>query len=480
MKVKFGFGVLSLLFFLEAGALWAKGSEGYNLTVYNNDLVLVGDQRRLPVAAGTHPLSFEDIASTIDATSVNIFSPADPEGFKVLEQNYEYDLVNPQAILSKYIGQQITLLKFGGDKGVDLPVKLLSTDGSQMVVQKEDGNLLNVYSNNNIQFPKLPDGLILKPTLRWLVDAKQGGEKDLDLTYLASGMSWHSDYTLLVNADEDGADFDGWVTLDNHTGTTFTDAKLKLLAGDVNRVQDNEVRRDMLYNAKSEVMDAEPAAGFAEKAFSDYHLYTLSHTTTLQNNETKQIELLSAAAIPVKKLYRYDGAGLSDWTGNGITDRYYGNDTGTKKVDVFLELRNSQEAGLGMPLPAGKIRVYQKDTDGTQEFLGEDLIDHTPKDEEIKVKMGSAFDVVGERLQTNFVNPDSHSIEESFAITVKNHKKQAVTVDVVEHLYRYSNWKIAANSHDFNKVDSRTIDFPVSVPADGKTTVTYTARYWWN
>ena len=189
MKVKFGFGVLSLLFFLEAGALWAKGSEGYNLTVYNNDLVLVGDQRRLPVAAGTHPLSFEDIASTIDATSVNIFSPADPEGFKVLEQNYEYDLVNPQAILSKYIGQQITLLKFGGDKGVDLPVKLLSTDGNQMVVQKEDGSLLNVYSNNNIQFPKLPDGLILKPTLRWLVDTKQGGEKDLNLTYLASGMA---------------------------------------------------------------------------------------------------------------------------------------------------------------------------------------------------------------------------------------------------------------------------------------------------
>jgi hypothetical protein len=480
MKVKFRFGVLSFLFLLEAGALWAKGNAGYNLTVYNNDLVLVGDQRRLPVTAGMHFLSFEDIASTIDATSVNIFSPADPDGLKVLEQNYEYDLINPQKILEKYVGRQITLLKFGGDKGVDLPVKLLSTDGNQMVVQKEDGSLLNVYSNNNIQFPKLPDGLILKPTLRWLVDAKQGGEKDLNLTYLASGMSWHSDYTLLVNEKEDGADFDGWVTLDNHTGTTFTDAKLKLLAGDVNRAQDNEVRRDMLYAAKSEVMDAEPAPAFAEKTFSDYHLYTLSHTTTLQNNETKQIELLSAAAIPVKKLYRYDGAGLSDWTGNGITDRYYGNDSGTKKVDVFLQLHNYQEAGLGMPLPAGKIRIYQKDTDGTQEFLGEDLIDHTPKDEDIKVKMGSAFDVVGERLTPNFVNPDAHSVEESFAITVKNHKKQAVTVDVVEHLYRYSNWKIMANSHDFNKVDARTVDFPVSVPADGKTTVTYTVKYWWH
>ncbi len=458
--------------------LWAGESQGYNLTVYNNDLVLVGDGRRLQVLAGTHPLSFEDIASTIDPTSVNIDCPTDPQGFRVAEQNYEYDLVNPQAVLSKYIGQSITLLKFGGDKGVDLPVKLLSTDGNQMVVQKEDGSLLNVYSNNNIQFPKLPEGLILKPTLCWLVEAKQTGEKDLNLTYLASGMSWHSDYTLLVNEKEDGADFDGWVTVDNHTGTTFTDARLKLLAGDVNRVENAPVR-DMLYEAKA--MDAAaPTPAFAEKAFSDYHLYTLAHTTTLANNETKQIELLSASAIPVQKLYRYDGAGLSDWWGNGITDRTYGNDTGTQKVDVFLKFENREAAGLGIPLPAGKIRVYQKDSDGSREFLGEDSIDHTPKDEEVKVKMGSAFDVVGERAQSSFVNPDAHSIEEGFTITLKNHKKQAVTVDVVEHLYRYSNWKITVKSQDFNQVDARTVDFPVMVPADGKATVTYKVRYWWN
>ena len=196
--------------------------------------------------------------------------PLGPGGLRVAEQNYEYDLVNPQAILSKYIGQSITLLKFGGDKGVDLPVKLLSTDGNQMVVQKEDGSLLNVYSNNNIQFPKLPDGLILKPTLRWLVEAKQGGEKDLNLTYLASGMNWHSDYTLLVNEKEDGADFDGWVTVDNHTGTSFPNARLKLLAGDVNRSSKRPGARHAL-RGQGHGRGGARAYLRAEKAFGDRH-----------------------------------------------------------------------------------------------------------------------------------------------------------------------------------------------------------------
>ncbi|HVM31783.1 MAG TPA: DUF4139 domain-containing protein [bacterium] len=474
MKIQWVF--VAMVWGLLPLGLWAGESQGYNLTVYNNDLVLVGDERRLNVPAGTHPLFFSDIAGTLDATSVQVDCPSDPQGFKVQEQNYEYDLVNPQALLQKYIGQTITLLKFGGDKGEDLPVKLLSADGNQMVVQKDDGSLLNVYSGNNIQFPQLPEGLRLKPTLRWLVDAKSGGPKDLKLTYLASGMSWHSDYTLLVDEAKGTADFDGWVTVDNHTGTRFTDARLKLLAGEVNRAP-GVPPRDMLYEAKA--MDAAaPAPAFAEKAFGDYHLYTLSRTTTLENNETKQIGLLSAPAVPVQKLYRYDGAGLTDWWGNGITDRYYGNDSGVKKVDVFLKFANEKAAGLGEPLPAGKIRVYQKDDDGAQAFLGEDAVDHTPEGEDVTVRLGTAFDVVGERTQSDFVNPDNHTILESFTITVKNHKKRAVAVDVVEHLYRYANWKITVKSADFNQVDARTVDFPVTVPADGKTTVSYTVRYW--
>ncbi|HET9869362.1 MAG TPA: DUF4139 domain-containing protein [bacterium] len=460
---------------LGAGAARAQGSDGYYLTVYNDDLVLVGDERRLPVQAGTHTMDFNDIAATLDPTSVNVDCPGDP-GFRVLEQNYEYDLVNAQALLSRYLGRTITLLHFGGEKAPDLSVKLLSADGGRLVVEKQDGSLLSVDPTADLQFPTLPEGLSFKPSLRWRARSDRSGQEAVHLTYLATGMGWHADYTLLLNDREDGADFDGWVTLDNHTGTAFPDAHLKLLAGEVNRVQ-AAPPREALFEAKAM---AAPAPAFAEKALSDYHLYTLSRTTTLQNNETKQIELLSAASVPVKKLYRYDGAGITDWWGNGITDRYYGNDSGTKKVDVFLKFTDDQASGLGMPLPAGKIRVYQKDDDGNREFLGEDAIDHTPQDEQVLVRMGTAFDVVGERTQTAFTQPDAHSIEESFAITVKNHKKQAVQVDVVEHLYRYSNWKIVEKSQDFNKVDARTVSFPVSVPAGGKATVTYKVRYWWN
>jgi hypothetical protein len=463
-----------------AGVHGKSRIEGYALTVYNNDLVLVRDQRKMKVGLGIHSLRFEDIASTLDPTSVNVSCLSNPKGFRVLEQNYEYDLVNQQKLLQKYIGQEITLLKFGGEKGPDLTVKLLSAEGNQLVVQKSDGSLLNVYSSGNVQFPKLPEGLILRPSLQWLVDSNASGEQTLNLAYLASGMSWHSDYTLLVNEDETSSDFDGWVTMNNNTGTTFTNAKLKLLAGEVNRVEGHDdVRKKMGYAARSDVAMEANAPSFAEKAFGEYHLYTLDRTTTGRNNETKQIELLSAASVPVKKLYRYDGAGVSYWWGEGNSDRYYGTNAGNKKIDVFFELNNAKEAGLGQPLPAGKIRIYKKDDDGSQEFLGEDSIDHTPKDEKVKLKMGTAFDVTGERKQTDFNNKAPNQIEETFQITLKNHKKDAVTVNAIEHLYRYSNWKIEDNSHPFNKVDSRTVDFPVKVPADGKVVVTYKVKYWW-
>jgi hypothetical protein len=484
MKSKFSFVILSVILLAGLAPAQAKSgdkSEGCALTVYNQNLVLVRDRRKLMVTRGTHSLRFEDIASTLDPTSVNVASLSDPKGFRVLEQNYEYDLVNQQKLLQKYIGQDITLLKFGGEKGEDIRVKLLSAENNQLVVQKADGSLLSVYSSNNLQFPKLPEGLILRPSLNWLVDSASGGEQTLNLAYLASGMGWHSDYTLLVSEEETSADFDGWVTLNNQTGTTFTNAKLKLLAGEVNRVNENNLRRDMLYAAKSGAMDeASAPPAFAEKTFSEYHLYTLGRTTTLRNNETKQIELLSAATIPVKKLFRYDGTGLTYWWGDGYTDPFYGTQNGNKKVEAFLEVENSKEAGLGQPLPAGKIRIYKKDDDGSQQFLGEDAIEHTPKDEKIKVKMGTAFDVVGQRKQAHFNNPKPNNIEETFEITIKNHKKETITVNVVEHLYRYSNWKIDSPSHPFNKVDSRTVEFPVKVPAEGKTVVTYTAKYWWH
>jgi len=460
----------------------AAGLEkGYALTVYNDDLVLVRDRRVFPVEKGTHLLRFEDIAQTLDATSVNIASLTDSKGFRVLEQNYEYDLVNQQKLLSRYIGQEIALLKFGADsqsRGEDLKVKLLSSDGNQMVVQKSDGSLLNVYSSQNVQFPKLPENLILKPSLTWLVKAATGGDQLLNLSYLASGMSWHADYTLLVDDAETKADLNAWVTLDNNTGTTFKDAKLKLLAGEVNRVQASP-RPRMLYAAKAAMADEATEQAFTEKTFSEYHLYVLGRTTTLRNNETKQIELLSAPQVPVKKEYRYDGAGTGFGWGEGITDPHYGATSANKKVEVVLKIENEAASGLGQPLPAGKVRVYKQDEDGGQEFLGEDSIGHSPKDETVKVKMGNAFDLTGERKQTNFVNPKANNIEETFEITLKNHKKEAVTIRVIEHLYRYANWKIETMSHPFEKKDARTVEFAVKVPADGKATVSYTVKYGW-
>jgi hypothetical protein len=463
------------------GPVGAAPAEGYSLTVYNNDLVLVRDRRRFPVEKGTGTLRFEDIAQTLDPTSVNVASLTDPKGFRVLEQNYEYDLVNQSKLLSRYVGREITLLRFGADsqsRGEDLRVKLLSADGDRMVVQKSDGSLLSVTAGQGVQFPKLPEGLILKPSLTWLVRSDAGGDQVLNLAYLASGMSWHADYTLRVDEKEEEADLNAWVTLDNNTGTTFKDARLKLLAGDVNRVAPAP-RPAMLRAAKAPTEDGMAEAAFAEKTFSEYHLYTLSRTTTLRNAETKQIELLSAARVPVKKEYTYDGAGVGYWWGEGYSDPTYGATSANRKVDVVLKVENEAASGLGQPLPAGKVRVYKADTDGGQEFLGEDALDHTPKGETVKVRMGKAFDLTGERKQTAFSNPKVNTIEESFEITLKNRKKEAVTVKVVEHLYRWSNWKIESSSMPFEKKDARTVEIPVKVPPDGRAVVTYTVRYGW-
>jgi len=477
-------GVLALVSAMGSGVSAKEGAtvqEGVALTVYNQDLVLVRDRRRTRVQEGIHTLRFEEIAATLDPTSVNVASLSNPGGFKVLEQNYDYDLVNQAKLLQRYIGQDITVLNFGAfgnQKGEDLKVRLLSSDGNQLVTQKSDGTLLTLTASQSLLFPKLPEGLLLRPTLTWKVRAASTGDQLLNVAYLASGMGWHADYTFSLDEEEAQADVNGWVTLQNETGTTFADARLKLLAGEVNRVAAASPRPMMMKAARGMAVMEDAAPAFEEKSFSEYHLYTLQRVTTLRDKETKQIELLSASRVPVQKVYRYDGAGLSWWGGEGISDPAYGASSGNTKVDVVLELNNSEKSGLGMPLPAGKIRVYKRDADGSQEFLGEDAIGHTPKDETVKVKMGTAFDVKGERRQTDFTSA-KNSAEESFEIVLKNHKKQDVMVRVLERLYRYSNWKVLESSHPYEKRDSRTLEFPVKVPADGKTVVTYKVRYSW-
>lgn len=462
---------------LLAGGLGLLAQDGPTmLTVYNQDLALVRQVRTLPVQQGIFPFRFEDVTTRIDATSVALETLTGPP-ISILEQNYAYDLVNDQKVLEKSLGQTLTFFERVGDTEKSFTGRLLSVSGGRPVIQTGEG--IYIGSPSRYLLDKLPPGLIIKPTLVWLLRGQRAGEQQAALSYLTGGLSWKANYVLLLSPDDKRVGFTGWVTLVNQSGLGFKDATLKLLAGDVNRAPQEEPRR-MLYAAKAEA--AGPANQFEEKSLFEYHLYTLQRPATVADNETKQIELVSAPAVPVSKTFVYDGANLRGYGG-----WYYGSrenrDLGVPsnpKVSVYLEFDNKEAGGLGVPLPKGTVRVFKRDSDGSAQFIGEDAIDHTPKDEHLRIKLGEAFDVVGERKQTSFkVVVPGHVVDESFEITLRNHKKEPVAVRVAEVLYRWSDWEIRQESTKHEKVDSQTVVFPVTVPADGETKVDYTVRYTW-
>jgi hypothetical protein len=336
-----------------------------------------------------------------------------------------------------------------------------------------------------VRFPDLPGGLNTRPTLVWDIQSPAGGTHKARVTYQTGGITWWADYNLIFNEGADAnsglLDLSAWVSIINQSGATYPDAKLKLIAGDVHRVQpemDTRMRREVLaMSAKV----AEQADGFEQKDFFEFHLYTLGRKTTLPNNSTKQLELFDQAKqIPAKKVLLYYGAVQPYFYPTPYTDRNMGVEM-NKKVDVYLEFKNDKQFGLGVPLPAGRLRVSQLDkADGSLEFIGEDKIDHTPKDEQVRVKLGSAFDVVGERRQVNLsVDTAGKVMEEEIEVTLRNHKSQPVDVVVKENLYRWSNWKILSQTHKYEKEDARTINFPVKVAKDGTTVVRYRVRYTW-
>jgi hypothetical protein len=446
------------------------------LTVYNQDLALVRQERSVAVRPGVFKYLFEDVTTRIDATSVALETLSGPP-LRILEQNYAYDLISDQKVLEKSLGRTVTFFERIGDTEKAYTGTLLSITGNRPVIRTAEG--LFIGSPAKYLLDTLPPGLIVKPTLVWLLEGQREGSQEVALSYLTGGLSWDANYVLLLDASEKKAGFTGWVTLQNQSGLTFENATLKLLAGDVHRAERPEPR-PVLYAAAKEM--AAPANQFQEKSLFEYHLYTLERPATLADNETKQIELATAPAVPVQKTYVYDGANLSGYGG-----WYYGSrenrDLGVpsnRKVSVFLEFDNREAGGLGIPLPKGTVRVFQKDTDGSAQLVGEDAIDHTPKDEHVRIKMGEAFDVVGERKQTSFkVIVSSHVYDESFEITLRNHKKSPVNVRVTEVLYRWSDWEITRESVKHEKVDSQTVVFPVTVPADGEAKVTYTVRYTW-
>lgn len=444
--------------------------KGLALTVYNQGFAVVRDWREIFLPREVKEVRFVDVAARIDPTSVRFRSLTDQPGTTVLEQNFEYDLVNPDRLLEKFIDREISVTT---QDDVVYDGTLLGVDRNRLVMAPKEGPAVTIVRRDNIRqidFPELPANFITQPTLVWLIQARQARTHEVEVSYITEGISWSADYTLVASPDEKLSDLSGWVTLDNRSGMTYSGATLQLMAGDVRRVQEEAKGLRARPMATYDMMGGAP---FEEKPFFEYHLYTLPRPTTIKDRQTKQIELLSAESVPVKKEYVYAG-----WKG---VPRRRSDDPSSpecnKKVQVFLEIVNSEENRMGMPLPAGRIRVYKTDTDGTLQFIGEDRIDHTPKDEKIRVYVGDAFDIVGKRVQTDFRKVSQRVHEESFRIHIRNHKAEDVVVQVVEKMWRWSDWKILQSSHDWEQVDSSTVQFPLQVPSDGSAELTYTVQY---
>jgi hypothetical protein len=444
---------------------------------------LVRLDRDLELAKGRSSYKLTDVAALIDPTTVQFLSLTDPAGTKVLEQNFQFDLVSQEKLLSKYIDRDVSIEQQQGD-GVKVIEGTLISSNDGLVLRGANGQIHALREWSNMRFGELPGGLITRPTLEWDVVAARGGTHRARVAYQTGGITWWADYNLLFTEGADAnsgfVDVGAWVSLLNQSGARYENAKLKLIAGDVNRVQPDQRASLMKTREVAMMADAE-AAGFEEKSFFEYHLYTLGRPATIPNNSTKQIELFDQATrVPAKKKLVYYGAEFAGDFGSPMLEREF--EPGTnKKVDVWLSFRNDKTSGMGMPLPAGRIRVSQQDkADGSLEFIGEDKIDHTPKDEDVRVRLGTAFDVVGERRQTDFVlNSKGRVMEESFEIKVRNHKKQPVDVVVRESLYRWSQWSLIQQSVPSEKKDAQTVEFPVRVAADGEAIVSYRVRYTW-
>ncbi len=448
---------------------------------------VVRETRGIELKEGENVIRFSDVASGIDPTTVSFKSLTAPDGAAVLEQNYEYDVVSATKLLEKYLGREIEVTRkaSGQEPQQSFVGKLLSQDPSNLVMAGDDNKVL-VISRADVTLVRLAQretGLITKPTLVWKLAADKAGKHDAQVTYQTDGLTWRADYNIIVNANDSAADIGAWVSILNESGASYPDAKLKLVAGDVQRIQPQQ---DMYAGARQRLADYASKAdtGFQEKSFFEYHLYTLGRQTSLSDNSTKQIELFEPKTnVPVTKTFVYYGLPeqMRYWLSpEPNQDRNLGTQS-NKRVDIYLQIKNSEKNGLGIPLPAGRLRVYKKDqADAANEFIGEDVIQHTPKDEEVLVKLGTAFDIVGERKQTEFTaNFDGHVITESFEIKVRNHKNEDVKVIVRENLFRWTNWEIVKKSHDFEKQDYRTIHFPVQIPANGEETVTYSVKYTW-
>jgi hypothetical protein len=439
-----------------------------SVTVYNSDIALVRDVRNIDLPRGTFNLSFMDIAATVNPATVLFRSLSEPSRVSVLEQNYEYDLLEPEKLLRKYVGRDVTLVRNrqvnGTTQQEEVTAHLLSYNNQP--VWRIGREIVTGLHADHIRFPELPDTLYSRPTLIWTLDNGGAARHRVEAKYLAGKLSWNADYVLTVGRDDKAGDIDGWVTLTNGSGTAFRNAKLQLVAGDLNRVRQN-IQRMMADEAMSR--REAPAAPMAQEAFSEYHLYTLGRKTTINHNETKQVSMLSGTGFPVQKRYVVNGNQF--YYHNGVRPGAPIKDS----VEVFYQLKNEEKSGLGMPMPAGTVRVYQADSNGGVQFVGEDRIMHTPKDETLNLKIGNAFDVVCERNQVDFEKIGTNVWEIEYAITLRNRKTTPITVEVNEPIGAMT-WRMVHATHKWTKTAAFAAQFTVPVEAGAEAVLKFRVR----
>ena len=455
---------LGLLVSVPAGAatlaVTRETQKDMMVTIYNGNLGLVKDVRETRLPVGLGEAQFTDVAALIDPTSVHLRSLTDPAGLRILEQNYEYDLLSSDKLLEKYVGKLVRLYQ---SDGTFHEARLLSTAGPVFEI---NGQIHLGYSGRLV-LPSLPENLVAKPTLVWLLRNQTAAVQKVEASYLTGGITWKADYVMVVSADDTKSDLTGWVTIDNKSGATYGNAALKLVAGDLNRARDQRREGRLMELSAKAASPADASRDFAAEGFFEYHLYTLDGRTTIKKQQTKQLALMSAADVPIVKRLVYYGAQEYYRTS-------YGMPMSNQKVAVLLEVKNSKDNRLGVPLPKGKVRVYKADAGGSQQFIGEDWIEHTPKDERVKIKLGDAFDVVGERTQKDFRKVASGIWEVEWEIALRNHKKQDQTVTLIEPVP--GDWEVLHATHTFDKPEAHTLRFEVLVPKEGTAKVVYRVR----
>lgn len=478
MKTKTNFLALSILS-LSVATLWAQPA----ITIYNNNFGVVRDSVPLDLTKGLNKVDYTGATSQLEPTSVVLRDPSGKIKLSLVEQSYRGDPVDQQRLLQMFEGQTIRFSSILDGKETIVSGKIVrapSNSAPQPIIEV-DGELRTSLPGTPL-FPSLGDGSVLKPTLNWTLFSAEDAKLDAQLSYLTGGLSWVADYNLVMAEKGDDVVLTGLVSLTNRTGKVFEDAKIKLVAGDVNYIPpQNQVRfrESNGFAMTAAVMDKAPQV--EAKKFDEFHMYTLPLSTTLFDQETKQVEFVNSPKVETKRLYVYNP--LPNWSvfnrSGAVADPNFQPES-SKEVSVYREFKNDKDNGLGVALPAGKMRFYRADSDGQLEFVGENRIGHTPQDETIRLRLGNAFDIVGERTRTNFYkHPTQDLIRESFEIEIRNRSEEAVTVQAIEPLYRWSNWKITESSSEYKKLNSQTIEFPITVAAGKTAKVSYTVEYTW-